>query len=285
MCALMLTILLCSVFYFNLLLLGDFFFVYFMAFITSVSLRHIKNQIVHSLEEALVNSFSQTRVSWLAFICSEAYFFLKNKSLIQSIQRITDLVNETLERRSFQKKTFFNDGWTILATLVSYLTLTLLGSKSLLKLALLFVLIEFGVKLSIDIISWVLKNSGLTNALILTEQGKLRRSFHSLIAATLVLVYIVVCTAIFTLFFVMIALDIKKLQQASLGLFKLDRVAGFVDLGQFEKTFFEQFQNSFDLLENQFNITVPSHVKSQYSNTTELSDMFKTTVNLISSVN
>lgn len=121
-------------------------------------------------------------------------------------------MNETHERRSFQKKTFFNDGWTILATLVSYLTLTLLGSKSLIKLALLFILIEFAVKLSIDIISRVLKNSGLTNALILTEQGKLRRSFHSLIAATLVLVYIVVCTAIFTLFFVMIALDIKKLQ-------------------------------------------------------------------------
>ena len=35
-----------------------------------------------------------------------------------------------------------------------------------------------------------------------------------------------------------------------MGLFKLDKVAGFVDLGQFEKTFFEQFQNSFDLLEN-----------------------------------
>jgi ABC-type spermidine/putrescine transport system permease subunit I len=110
--------------------------------------------------------------------------------------------------------------------------------------------IEFAVKLVVDFACWILKISGLTNSLILSEQGKLRRTFHSTIAAILVLVYFIVCTAIFTLFFVMIAIDIKKLQQASLGLFKLDRVAGFVDLSQFEKTFFEQFQNSFDLLEN-----------------------------------
>ena len=134
--------------------------------------------------------------------------------------------------------------------LVSYLTLTLFGFKSLLKLVLLYITIEFAVKFAVDSACWILKISGLTNSLILSEQGKLRRSFHSTIAAILVLVYFVVCTAIFTLFFVMIAIDIKKLQQASLGLFKLDRVAGFVDLSQFEKTFFEQFQNSFDLLEN-----------------------------------
>ena len=80
--ALMLTILLCSVLYFNLLLLGDFFFVYFMAFITSVSLRHIKNQIVLSLEHALDHSFSLTKNSWLALIFTETYYFFKIKSLI-----------------------------------------------------------------------------------------------------------------------------------------------------------------------------------------------------------
>ena len=59
--ALLVTILLCSVLYFNLLLLGDFFFVYFMAFITSVSLRNLKNQIILSLEQALLNLFSLTK--------------------------------------------------------------------------------------------------------------------------------------------------------------------------------------------------------------------------------
>lgn len=43
--ALITTILVVGVVWFNVLLLGDFFFVYFLAFITSVSLRDLKNQM------------------------------------------------------------------------------------------------------------------------------------------------------------------------------------------------------------------------------------------------
>jgi hypothetical protein len=128
------------------------------------------------------------------------------------MQRITDQVNETLDRRSIQKKTFFNDGWTILSVLVSYLTYNTFGSRSLVQLGLMYGLVEFVVKVSVDLTCWFLSKSGLTQSFILNKEGKLVRSLHSMIAASLVLVYLVLCTAIFTIFFVMVALDVKKLQ-------------------------------------------------------------------------
>ena len=47
------TILLCSLVFANLLLLGEFFFVFFIAFITSVSLREIRQNLTAALIAAL----------------------------------------------------------------------------------------------------------------------------------------------------------------------------------------------------------------------------------------
>jgi hypothetical protein len=55
--ALIVTILICIVAWFNLMLLGDFFFVYFIAFLTSVSLRTLKRSIVETLETSINNPF------------------------------------------------------------------------------------------------------------------------------------------------------------------------------------------------------------------------------------
>lgn len=150
--------------------------------------------------------------------------------MIDSIKRITDRINETIDRRRIEKKTFFNDGWTILAILVSYLTYSYLGPKSLFTLAFIYVSIEFVFKATIDVTCWFLQISGLTHSLILTGQKKLKKTLRSTIAASIVIVYLIICTAIFTLFFVMIALDIKKLQQASMGHLRLDRFTGIVDI-------------------------------------------------------
>lgn len=56
--ALIVTILICIVAWFNLMLLGDFFFVYFLAFLTSVSLRTLKKSIVETLETSINNPFN-----------------------------------------------------------------------------------------------------------------------------------------------------------------------------------------------------------------------------------
>jgi hypothetical protein len=69
---------------------------------------------------------------------------------------------------------------------------------------------------------------------LLSEDGKLRRKYHSGISVAIVLTYLIFCAGIFTLFFIMLAVDMKKLQTASFGLFRLDKIAGIVEISQYE---------------------------------------------------
>ena len=97
--ALITTILVVGVVWFNVLLLGDFFFVYFLAFITSVSLRNLKNQMTQSLEHAIKTSFSLTPTSYLFTLLSEMYLAIKDKSLLPTIMRLVDFVNRRWDTR------------------------------------------------------------------------------------------------------------------------------------------------------------------------------------------
>ncbi len=116
----------------------------------------------------------------------------------------------------------------MLSLLVSYLAYKKFGFKGLFSLLIIYIIIEFLVKFAVDLLCYVLQTTGLTNSLLLSDEGKLRRKYHSGITFSIVVTYLVFCVGIFTLFFILLAVDMKKLQTASFGLFRLDKIAGIV---------------------------------------------------------
>jgi len=83
--ALLITIVLCSLIMFNIMLLGEFLFVYFLAFVTSVSLRQGKDRIALSFEHAMKNDFSLIKGSYVYRIGSEIWYLCNYRDVGVSV--------------------------------------------------------------------------------------------------------------------------------------------------------------------------------------------------------
>jgi len=97
--ALLLTILLCIVIHWNFLLLGEFFFIYFLAFVTSVSLRAVKHSIVDWLEKALKKPGQLIQNTHVYRINEAMIDALRNHSLSQLFTDVSTYVTRRMERR------------------------------------------------------------------------------------------------------------------------------------------------------------------------------------------
>ena len=128
----------CYLIYFNYLLLGQFFFCFFFAFVTSISLRPYKKLIKEELESTLGKSKYILQTSLIYKILKEAYLtvhcFIKTLSPFQAIKLlITRLFNHVLEflsSRKQRKTTFFNDFWTISVITLIYLAIFYIGLQN-----------------------------------------------------------------------------------------------------------------------------------------------------------
>lgn len=154
--ALLVTILLCGIIGFNILLLGDFFFVYFIAFITSVSLRSLKHSIIETLEHSLSNPFSLVASTWIYSILQEVIFIIKQRSVIDTIKRFVDKFNTKWEKMIVERKTIFNDLKTLLTLLALYIGFTRLGSYKFALIFLAYATVEFIIKSTLDVTFWLL---------------------------------------------------------------------------------------------------------------------------------
>lgn len=219
--ALLLTILLAGVLWFNLLLLGDFFFVYFISFVTSVSLRQSKHSAAAALEHAVQTPFSLLASSLLVMASLELWQF--------SFQTVSDKVNRVIDDRRLSKKTMFNDGKTVLALLFVYVGLTRLGTPTFGQVLGLLCLLEFAVKLAAALALWLLKSTGLTHLLVLDAQSKLLSCHHNLIASALCLGYFLICGATVIVIAGLVALDLNRLRTHTLGLLPWDKAKALLD--------------------------------------------------------
>lgn len=214
--ALLLTILLSGVLWFNFMLLGDFFFVYFISFVTSVYLRQIKHSIAASLEHAVQNPFNLVKASLLVTIGSEMRQF--------NFWTISETINRVIDDRRAEKKTMFNDGKTVLSLLFIYVGLSRLGTQRIVVLLLFLGFMEMLLKLAADITIWFLYFSGLTHKLILDKNSKLLPCHHNIIASGVCALYFLVCSGAVMVMIMLVAMDLQRLQTHTIGLLPWDKI-------------------------------------------------------------
>ena len=105
------TLCLCFVGYMNYLLVGDFFFCFFLAALTSVSLQKAKKDLIWSIETSYGKWFPQTRNSHIFFVGYEIYRFVQepNKSIQYVKERATSKSDKFIQKRKELKQNIFND--------------------------------------------------------------------------------------------------------------------------------------------------------------------------------
>ena len=115
----------------NYLLVGDFFFCFFLAALTSISLQKAKQDLIQSIEESFDKDkfFTQTRNSHIYFVAHEIIRFAyePNKNFQYLKERLTSKSDKLIAQRKEMKKNIFNDAGSIFWILVLYVGIFKLG--------------------------------------------------------------------------------------------------------------------------------------------------------------
>ena len=133
--AMILVLLIIVVLYLNYLLLGQFFFCLFLAQITSTSLRPYKDAFIAYCHSALEDNLFLLNHSYIYLLGVEIYQILRNYLTYWSIVKAASEVcshakacfGSFIRMRRVNQITFFNDGWTILIVMLTYIGITKIG--------------------------------------------------------------------------------------------------------------------------------------------------------------
>ena len=123
------TIILCSLIYLNYLLLGEFFFCFFLAGLTSVSLRKVRNRAITSVEESFKQPWKFTKGTLIYVLGSQLYKMIWENSgnINKAIEHVTRSLDKVVEVRKKEKRTVFNDSHSVLWIFVLYFGFIKLG--------------------------------------------------------------------------------------------------------------------------------------------------------------
>ena len=165
--ALIVVILIIFILYLNYLLLGQFFFCLFLAWITSISLKPYKNKLVKQLEESLVRDEYILSSSILYSVLKEIYIFLNElvfkRSIILPMKKSCTNCAGMIRRiyGTIKKKniTPFNDIWIILYSIVIYIGVFKVGVELSLKAYAALMILNFLVRLILTVSLFVTKKA------------------------------------------------------------------------------------------------------------------------------
>lgn len=168
-----------------------------------------------------------------------------------------------------------------MTVLCLYVCFTRFGISSLFIILGSILVIEFVLKTVADVSFFVSSRACLTNKVFLDKEKKLKRTYHSLISTTVVTLYLVFLCGSLTLFSSLVVIDMRDLQRDSMGLIPMDKMKQVMDLSLYEK----ELTQSFDLIENNFNITIPkSLIKNEQNETRPLKDMISASIQSVKQI-
>ncbi len=216
------TIVFCTILYFNYILLGEFFTTLFLSFICSLALRPSKDKIILKLKKHFRQSHKYFVLrSWIIKVLR----FLQIIRLINFInskiwkkQAFLRMNNESFEHpqdsdmseEEKSKHNFFNNLPFLLFICFLYIIIFKMRMFISATIISIYFFIDFLVRLLIDMLI-ILSRKFSNNSLVLNKDGVPRDYVHTIVSSLLILKYLLIMIFIIIIGVVLFYMDLKKI--------------------------------------------------------------------------
>lgn len=251
------TIVFCTILYFNYILLGEFFTTLFLSFISSLALRPSKDKIIYKLKKHFRQSHKHFvlrswifkilrffQIIWLFnFICSKIW---KKKTILKMNSDSYDHPQDSdISEDEKSKLNVFNSLNYLLFICFFYIMIFKLKIFISVTIVFIYFLVDFLVRLFIDILI-ILSRKFSNNTLVLDSNGVPRDYVHSIVSSLLIIYYLMIMIFIIIFGIGLFYLDLKKIyiylneNNDFLKIIK-ENLLGSDKFKIYQKTIFEQF--------------------------------------------